>query len=238
MSDLHWVPVADEQTDEEMAGRGLERVRSLYQMRRPLPLEPELLSRTRDVTLRPFRAGLDDDDFLRVNNRAFSWHPEQGGWTIEQLEATMSEDWFDPEGFLIHESGTDDDSTAAPKDDQGDGPGTIDGFCWTKIHPAGDADPAMGEIFVIAADPSTHGTGLGRALTVGGLGYLSGRGLTVGMLYVEHDNDSAVALYERLGFTVHHTQAAYAPTSNVDRAGGSDPGTTTSVNDDAAGADS
>lgn len=211
MSDLHWVPTADESTDEEMAERGLRRVRSLYQMRRPLPLEPDLVATTRRIDLRAFRVGEDDHDFLRVNNRAFSWHPEQGGWTEEKLVATMAEEWFDAEGFLVHETTapTPDPSTA--DEDHVAGPGELDGFCWTKIHPADGSDPAMGEIFVIAADPSTHGTGLGRALTVGGLQYLSERGLRVGMLYVEHDNDPAVSLYEKLGFTVHHVHAAYAP---------------------------
>lgn len=212
MPDLHWVPTADERTDQEMADKGLVRVRSLFQMRRPLPLEPALVSATRQVTLRAFRPGEDDIEFLRVNNRAFSWHPEQGGWTLETLAATMSEDWFDAEGFLVHESAAS-HRGSGPSDDgpAEDGPGLLDGFCWTKIHASTGEDPAMGEIFVIAADPSAHGTGLGRALTVGGLDHLYRRGLQIGMLYVEHDNRAAVSLYERLGFSVHHVHAAYAP---------------------------
>lgn len=198
---LRWVSPADEHTDAEMATEGLHRVRSLYQMRRPLPLENSVVAATRSVTLRAFRAGEDDDGFLGVNNRAFSWHPEQGGWTKEQLRERMAESWFDPDGFLIHESLNIDESLSV-----------IDGFCWTKVHPPSATDPAMGEIFVIAADPSTHGTGLGRALTVGGLQHLAGRGLSVAMLYVEHDNAAAVGLYRDLGFDVHQTDAAYLPT--------------------------
>lgn len=209
MSDLQWVTAVDQRTDEEMATRGLVRVRSLYQMRRPLPLEPEMLTATREVTLRPFERGRDEDAFLEVNNRAFSWHPEQGGWSLEQLESTMAEDWFDVDGFLVHDS-------AVPPDETDDAVARLDGFCWTKVHPADDSDPAMGEIFVIAADPSTHGTGLGRALTVGGLQYLHGRGLEIGMLYVEHDNEAAVSLYERLGFTVHHIHGGYGPATTDD----------------------
>ncbi|CAB4893553.1 unannotated protein [freshwater metagenome] len=87
--------------------------------------------------------------------------------------------------------------------------GAIDGFCWTKIHPATDTDPALGEIYVIAVDPDTYGTGLGRALTVGGLNLLSMCGVSLGMLYVEADNQAAISLYERLGFEVHHRESAY-----------------------------
>lgn len=165
-------------------------------MRRSLPLESSLRAGTRAIKVRAFRPDQDTDGFLRVNNRAFQWHPDQGNWTEENLSDRMAEEWFDATGFLVHDSEDPDDVK-------------IDGFCWTKVHqPSGD-DPAMGEIFVIAADPDTRGTGLGRALTVAGLEYLAGLGLTVGMLYVEHDNLPAVSLYERLGFSVHHTDAAY-----------------------------
>ena len=56
------------------------------------------------------------------------------------------------------------------------------------------------------SSPSTrtsHGLGLGRALTLAGLDHLAGRASRVGMLYVEADNDAARALYDELGFTVH-----------------------------------
>ena len=51
-----------------------------------------------------------------------------------------------------------------------------------------DTDPPMGEIYVIGVDPDFHGRGWGRALTQAGLAWLAGRGLTVGMLYVDADN--------------------------------------------------
>ena len=182
-----------------MASEGFERVRLLHQMRRALPLEPELVAATRPIEVRGFRVGDPGDvaGFLRVNNRAFDWHPDQGGWDEARLAERMAEPWFEPGGFLLH-----------------DGPEGIDGFCWTKVHPPGHSapdDPPLGEIFVIAADPHTHGTGLGRALTVAGLQHLTERGLRTAMLYVEADNTAAVALYERLGFHVHLSDAAYAP---------------------------
>lgn len=183
-----------------MAREGLRRVRLLHQMRRPLPLEDELREATRPIRVRAFRPSdpADVEGFLRVNNRAFDWHPEQGGWDADTLASKVREDWFDPAGFLVHEG-----------DD-----GRIDGFCWTKVHPPGHTrptDPPLGEIFVIAADPSAHGTGLGRALVVAGLDHLAAIGMTVAMLYVEADNEPAVSLYRRLGFEVDHSDAAYLP---------------------------
>jgi mycothiol synthase len=62
---------------------------------------------------------------------------------------------------------------------------------------------------VIAVDPDFKGRGLGRALVLAGLDYLWKRGLTIGMLYVDADNRSAVKLYVDLGFDVEHIDRAY-----------------------------
>jgi mycothiol synthase len=174
-------------------------VRLLHQMRRTLPLPEELRAATRPITVAAY-GPQDESGLLRVNNRAFAWHPDQGGWDQERLARRMAEPWFRVEDLLVHHTD-----------------GLVDGFCWTKVHAALADDepdgprPAAGEIFVIAADPDTHGTGLGRALTVAGLDHLSAQGLTLAILYVEADNDAAIALYERLGFRVHHSDAGYAP---------------------------
>lgn len=167
-------------------------------MRRDLPLPAELRDATRAITVEPFRAD-DEPGLLAVNNRAFPWHPDQGGWDHDRLAERMAEPWFRADDLLVHHTD-----------------GLVDGFCWTKEHPALTAhEPdgpraAAGEIFVIAADPDTHGTGLGRALTVAGLDHLAARGLRLALLYVEADNEPAIALYERLGFRVHHSDAGYA----------------------------
>ena len=191
--ELIWVKNHLATTDADQAALGRERVRLLQQMRRPLPLTESELAGTPSVYLRAFQVGTDDAGLLRVNNRAFVWHPDQSAWDSERLHAQTTMPEFDRSLLLIHESEA----------------GAIDGFCWTKIHPATQTEPACGEIYVIAADPDTHGTGLGRALTVGGLKLLSAHGLLVGMLYVESDNESAIKLYDRLGFTVHHYESAY-----------------------------
>jgi mycothiol synthase len=175
-----------------LAGRrGYRRARVLLQMRRdlagvdadPRPALPE------GITVRPFRPGHDEEAWLRVNARAFAWHPEQSRWTPQDLSLREAEPWFDPDGFLLAWRGEPDDG------------GTLLGFHWTKVHPPGDAgDQAVGEIYVLGVDPDAQGLRLGRALTDLGLAHLRGRGLAEVLLYTEEDNVAAVSLYERSGF--------------------------------------
>lgn len=181
-----WLDDPDDHVIELAAQHGIEPVRTLHEMRRSLPHEHRA-----HVATRAFRPGVDELEWIRVNNRAFAGHGEQGGWTAETLALRMSEPWFDPDGFRIHESD-----------------GRIAGFCWTKLHH--ELDPVVGEIYVIAVDPDFHGTGLGKQLTLAGLDSIADRGVTVANLYVDADNTPAVDLYDRLGFTIHRTRTACA----------------------------
>ena len=180
---------ATEADASEAIAAGLVLTRRIEQLRISLPLpasETPLLTRA-------FLPGQDDEAFLRVNNRAFAWHPDQSGLTLAQLADRISEPWFDPQGLLLHEIN-----------------GELAGFCWTKIHPATDSERELGEIYVIAVDPDFHGSGLGRALTLAGLAYLAAQSVTVGMLHVEHDNTAAVSLYRDLGFSHHDAHSWWA----------------------------
>jgi len=83
------------------------------------------------------------------------------------------------------------------------------GFHWTKIPAPAEPDKGVGEVYVVGVDPGERGSGLGRALTLAGLGYLRDRGVTEAMLYVDEDNVPAIKLYEGLGFTRWSTDAMY-----------------------------
>jgi mycothiol synthase len=190
------------------AAAGFERARALWQMRRSLQARigrPQLAD---GVTLRTFVVGQDEDEWTRLNSRAFARHPEQGAWTREDLDLREREPWFDPDGFFL-----------AERD------GKLIGFHWTKIHGPGDGLPdhgpadhgpaahphePIGEVYVVGVDPDARGLGLGRALTLVGLRYLRSRGLFQVMLYVDESNTPAIGLYESLGFTHWDTDVMYS----------------------------
>ena len=185
---VNWrVPEATEQHRTIATATGFSGDRKLVQLRRPLPHPDAHLDAT---PTRPFDPERDVDDWLRVNNAAFAWHPEQRNQSPEHLRQLMSEPWFDPDGFLVH-----------PPD------GPLDGFCWTKVHH--EIQPPLGEIFVIGVDPTAAGRGLGRGLVLAGLHHLADRGLRTAMLYTEADNAPARRLYQQLGFAEHHAVTVF-----------------------------
>ena len=169
---------------------GLERVRTVIQMRRPLTAHlPDLRG---DFGLRSFLPGLDDEPWLALNNRIFGGHPEQGNWTLANLRQRMMEEWFDPHGFLL-----------ATKEER------LVAFCWTKIHGVHTHSPdgsdehghdPIGEIYTMGVDPDFASLGFGRAITIAGLAHLRREGLESAMLYVDAENVSAMRLYTELGF--------------------------------------
>jgi mycothiol synthase len=164
---------------------GLAVTRELWVMERAA--EPVDVPAVDGVTIRGYRPD-DADEVIRVNATAFAHHPEQGSMDAANLAERMAEPWFDPAGLLVA--------------DTGDG---LLGFHWTKQHSAD-----LGEVYVVAVDPAAQGRGLGRALTAAGLAHLASLGVRRIILYVESDNDPAVATYSHLGFAHTQTHVQYA----------------------------
>ncbi len=166
---------------------GFEPERELRQLRRSLP-HPQRPEFPAGVTVQGFRPGRDEEVWLSLNNAAFAWHPENGAWTTEILTDRMRQGWFSADGFRM-----------AWED------GALVGFCWTKMH-----DRRIGEIYVIAVAPQHRGRGLGRAMVLEGLRWLSeSEGARVAMLYVDSDNHGGLELYDRLGFELDHVDRSF-----------------------------
>ncbi|ORB73698.1 mycothiol synthase [Mycobacterium scrofulaceum] len=179
---------------------GLVPARELLQMRRTLRGADDLARPVPGVQIRTYAGTADDAELLRVNNAAFAGHPEQGGWTGVELAERRDEPWFDPAGLFL-----------AFDASEADQPGRLLGFHWTKVHPD---QPGLGEVYVVGVDPSAQGRGLGKMLTAVGIESLARRladsAEPTVLLYVESDNLAAVRTYQRLGFSTHSVDTAYA----------------------------
>ena len=187
---VRWFVTDPTAAEEATAVRhGLRPERDLLQLRRLLPVDAPVPS----IPVRAFVPGRDEAEWVEVNNRAFATHPEQGGWTVNDVREREAEPWFDPAGFFLHHDAE---------------TGALAGFVWTKVHD--DVSPPLGEIYVIGVDPKVQGRGLGRSLTLVGLDWLHReRRIDHGMLYVDGANAPAIAMYDRLGFTTHHRDRSF-----------------------------
>lgn len=121
--------------------------------------------------------------WLDLNNRIFIDHPDQGNWVMQDLENRMAEPWFDPTGFFL-----------AVENNQ------LVGTCWTKIHHDLVNQEPVGELYVVGVNPDYMGHGIGRAVSIAAMNYLSSKGVKEAMLYVDADNEKGLKLYESLGF--------------------------------------
>ena len=164
------------------ASHGFAPVRRLLQLRASVTASPAA-----DRSTTGFRPGVDDDDWLALNARAFAFHPEQGSVSQSDLDGLTTESWFDPGDFLLLRDGD-----------------LLVGYCWLKI------EDSIGEFYVVGVDPERQGEGLGRRLMDAGFSRLAARGIRTAALYVESDNVPAVSLYRSLGFTEYSVDIQYA----------------------------
>jgi mycothiol synthase len=173
---------------------GWAATRTLLQLRAPVPTSAPDPSLPSGYTVTAFRTGTgsdpstDEGDWLALNAAAFASHPEQGSMTLEDLRAREAEPWFSPDDLILLR----------------DADGELAGSCWLKV------EDGIGEFYAVAVRPDLQGRGLGGVLMRAGYTRLAGRDLTAAALYVEGDNEPALALYRRSGFTQHAIDVQYA----------------------------
>jgi mycothiol synthase len=196
-----WVHGEQEVAHNLAASFNFEKIRTVLQMSKSLTDIQPLPVLDKEIIIRSFLPGIDSDAWLKLNNKVFKDHPEQGGWQLSDLNHRLSEEWFDEKGFFIVE-----------KNKQ------VIATTWTKVHGEHSHDhdggqshahPAIGEIYITAVDPEYAGLGIGKALTITALNYLKYQGLTDAMLYVDFDNKAALNLYDSLGFKLSSKDILY-----------------------------
>ena len=201
-----WVHGEQEASHSLAASFNFEKIRTVMQMSKSLTDIQPLPVIDMEIIIRSFLPGIDSDDWLKLNNKVFKDHPEQGGWHLSDLNHRLSEEWFDEKGFFIVE-----------KNKQ------VIASTWTKVHgehshdhgsEASHAHPAIGEIYITAVDPVYTGLGIGKALTITALNYLKYQGLKDAMLYVDFDNKAALNLYNSLGFKLSSKNILYRLKAN------------------------
>ena len=165
-----------------------------------------------------------DAEWLRVNNDAFDWHPEQGGWDSVRLDRAREVSWYDPADVILlwasAVSGETPDAGNGENADAGNGEtadaGNVEttdaprlmGFHWTKWHT--EETPAFGEVYVVGLASDYRGGGRGGPLISAGLRRLVEKGARRVILYVEGDNEAAVKAYEKLGFSTVEEHVVYS----------------------------
>jgi mycothiol synthase len=182
----------DSKTSSHLARQlGFTARRRLLHLHRHLTSAPKYVS-PEGAGIRCYRPGEDDAQWLALNNRIFSGHPENGCWTLDDLRARLSQPWFNAEDFLVL-----------------DIDGEMAGFCWLKVEERG-TEGRVGEIYVIGTAPEHRGRGLGKFLVAAALAHLRTRAANVAAIYVDEANAPAVALYEQSGFHYHHVDVCYS----------------------------
>jgi mycothiol synthase len=196
-----WVHGEQEAAHSLAASFNFEKIRTVLQMSKSLTDIRPLPVIDKEIIIRSFLPGIDSDAWLKLNNKVFKDHPEQGGWQLSDLNHRLSEEWFDEKGFFIVE-----------KNKQ------VIASTWTKVHgeqshnhdgEASHAHPAIGEIYITAVDPAYAGLGIGKVLTITALNHLKHKGLGDAMLYVDFDNKAALNLYDSLGFELSSKDILY-----------------------------
>lgn len=186
---------------------GFAPVRSLFRMALDPALlphhgrSPESLEPPTGFTLRRFAAADPGDinAWVKVNAAAFATHPEQGRITAADFRLVMAEPWFNPGDLFL---------LAAPD-------GTLAGSTWIKTVSGDPGTPPECELYAIGIHPEYAGHGFGRFLLDVTLARMAQHDPSRVSLYVDGDNERAVQLYLRAGFTVDSRSRQWARSATL-----------------------
>ncbi|MEX2548854.1 MAG: GNAT family N-acetyltransferase [Nitriliruptoraceae bacterium] len=153
------------------------------------PAAAEALARLEagGTRVRSFEPGGDDVEVVAVLAAAYEGTGD-GGWDLARFEDRQRLPWFRAEDLLVAE----------------DEDGHLAGLHWLKRR-----DARSGEVYNLAVHPRAQGRSVGPALLYAGLEHLADIGCSEAILWVDRDNDRAVRLYERYGFTTRWDDVAF-----------------------------
>lgn len=188
-------------TQERLAARhGLVPLRHLNHLRGPTSAAhpPERLGG--GLRLRVLDPDRDLAELVALHNAAFTYERLD----LETVRVRLARPYMGPDHLLVAQ---------APD-------GRLAGYVWmSSPRPDGEGEGA-GELVLLAVHPDWQGHHLGQALTAAGLDLLARRGVDRCTLYMDAANTPAARVYERNGFTLHHTDVLYGRPDSVAPAGG------------------
>jgi mycothiol synthase len=76
----------------------------------------------------------------------------------------------------------------------------VAGYCWTEVTIG--MDEQEGRIYMLGVNPAYRRAGLGRRLLLAGLAHLRRKGVSMAMLTVDSENETAINLYQSIGFKI------------------------------------
>lgn len=177
--------------------RGYEIERYFWDMQLPANQPVEANTLPEGFTIRTFVHDQDEELLTHVRNVTFADHYGSVQRTVEEMTYRTKEPHFRAEGVFFAFEG-----------------GQIAGFCLTSMDPreCERRSESVGHIQLLGVMPAYRGRGLGRALLLAGVNYLR-HDVSLVELGVEGKNDTALALYESVGFHRHKGWANMAARS-------------------------
>ena len=179
----------DERARRLLESEGFARVKEYWQMRWEGGELPPLNLRG-NFSLRPFKMGEDEATLTNLQNAAFGEHWGFCPNTVEETAARVRVKNTEPDGIIFVMDG---DKPA--------------GYNWTLQNR--NEHGGVGFVSMTGVHPDYRGNGLGTAVVVSGMRYLSERGVDAVELEVDSENTPARELYRKLGYRRVHVSAWY-----------------------------